>query len=87
MKKAVESRSIWFYALSIVTTVGTALLADENFKSLLGDNIGYITGLMALVGLWLRFTTSKAIEPIIKKKVVPESNLDILNSDIDEYGV
>ena len=72
MKRAVESRSLWFYTLSIVATVGTALLADQNFKDLIGDNVGYVTGLMALVGIGLRLITTR---PIGKE------NLDVLKTD------
>ena len=82
MKRAVESKSIWFYTLSIIVTVGTALLADENFKDLLGDNIGYVTGLMAVVGIGLRLVTTR---PIGKE------NLKVLevdeNQSDDTYGI
>ena len=66
MKKVRQSKTIWFYTLSLIATVGTALLADENFKNLLGDNIGYVTSAMAFVGIALRLVTDKGIE--IKRK-------------------
>ena len=75
MKKATQSKSIWFYTLSLIATVGTALIADENFKNLMGDNIGYVTGFMAIVGIGLRLVTS---QPIGKE------NLKVLEPDEHE---
>lgn len=83
MKKPIQSRSIWFYSLSLIATVGTALLADENFKSLLGDNIGYVTGLMAVVGIGLRIVTSRPIGYDDNNAVEEALKQDM----VDEYGV
>ena len=75
MKRAVQSKSIWFYTLSLVATVGTALMADDNFKQLMGDNMGWVTGIMAVVGIGLRLVTTR---PIGKE------NLEVLEVDWDE---
>lgn len=69
-KAVVKSKSIWFYGLSLIATIGTVLLGDESFKALAGDNVGYLTSFMALVGLALRFVTT---DPIVHKK-----NMEIL---------
>ena len=61
MKRAIASKSIWFYSLSLISTVGVALMADENFKQLMGENMGWVTGAMAVVGLWLRLVTTRPI--------------------------
>ena len=77
MKRAVQSRSLWFYTLTLITTVGTALLADENFKDLIGNNVGYVTGAMAVVGIWLRLISTT--------QIVSKKNLEILDeTDWDE---
>ena len=75
MKRAVQSKSIWFYSLSLIATVGTALMADDNFKQLMGDNMGWVTGIMAVVGIGLRLVTTR---PIGKE------NLEVLEVDWDE---
>ena len=76
MKRAVQSRTLWFSTLSLLAIIGTAILADENLKSLFGDNIGYLMGFVSVCNIALRLATTKAIG---------KENLEILDeTDWDE---
>lgn len=57
-----KSDTLWFNALVIVSSIGTGLLADETFRVMVGDNIGWIGTVLGIIGVILRLTTTKPIE-------------------------
>ena len=56
-----KSETLWVNALIIISAVGTALLADDTFKAVIGDSIGLIGAFIGLVGIVLRISTSKPL--------------------------
>lgn len=72
-----------FNILLIISSVGTALMADENFKALLGDNIGLIGAAVGVAGFFLRFNTTT---PIAKKKVGTAEEMGWTQADDDYTG-
>ena len=82
MKKPIQSKTIWFSSLSLLAVIGTTVLADENLKGLLGDNVGLLVGFVAFVNIGLRLITDKAIGYDNNNAVE-----DALGDDSEEYGV
>ena len=72
----IKSKTVWLNVLLIISSIGTGLLADDTFRTLVGDNIGWIGSVIGVVGVVLRIFTTK---PLGKE------NLDVLEvTDWDE---
>ena len=65
-----------YYILLMVSSVLTALYADETFKMLIGDHIGKIGTAITIIGIGVRW---------LKPRGETKSNLDILDDDENEY--
>ncbi len=61
-KKPIQSKTLWFNGLLVASSVGTALLADENFRILIGNNIETAGAIVGVIGILLRLVTGKQIE-------------------------
>ena len=85
MKPARESKSLWYIFLSAMGVLIAYLVADEDFKDIIGGT-GLIVLFLADKGIqaYLRTITTTAIDPIvIKKKKAPKSNLDVLEDEVN----
>jgi len=76
-KKPIQSKTLWFNVLSIISVIGASLLADSEFRALIGSNATYIIIIMNVVNVALRFFTDKPIKvnpPVVTKPVYRNPN-------------
>ena len=66
----IKSKTLWLNILLVISSIGTGLLADDTFRALVGENIGWIGSIVGLIGIVLRIYTTK---PLGKE------NLDMLD--------
>ena len=89
-KKPVESKSLWFNVLSIISIASASLLADESFREIIGGYAVYLIIFVNVVNMIIRMYTVKPLE-MRKEKPPPKSNLDVLdideNQSDDSYGI
>ena len=64
-KTPLQSKSIWFNGLSIVSLVGASLLADESFRELIGGFAIYLIIGVNVVNMVIR---SYTVKPLVIKK-------------------
>ena len=64
-KRPIESKSIWFNGLSIVSLVGASLLADDSFRELVGNSAIYLIIGVNVINMVIRGYTTK---PLSRKK-------------------
>ncbi len=75
-KKPVQSKVLWFNILTIVSMTLGSLLANDDFRELIGSN--YIALIIAvnLINVILRFYTDKPIEAKENKPKTTNTPLD-----------
>ena len=74
-KKPIESKSLWFNGLTILSLVGASLLGDASFREYIGSSAIYLIIGVNVVNMTIRMYTTKPIE--VKK------NLEILDEETD----
>ena len=79
VKTAIESKSIWFNGLSIISLVGASLLADESFRELVGGFAIYLIIGINVVNMIIRTYT---IKPLVLKK--PKEKLNPLEQALQD---
>ena len=69
-KKPIESKSLWFNVLTIISLVGASLLADESFREIVGGYAIYFIIAVNIINMVIRVYTVKPLE-IHKHKPPP----------------
>ena len=62
VKKPIQSKSYWYYIFVVVGSIVTAILADNNFKELIGSYAVFLVILDKGISFYLRSITTKKIE-------------------------
>ena len=82
-KTALESKSIWFNGLSIISLAIGSLLADDNFRELIGGFAIYLILAVNVINMIIRGYTQKPL--VLKKEKVKLNPLEqALKDDADE---
>lgn len=82
-KKPIQSKNLWFNTLTIISMVGATLLADDNFRELIGGSELLIVVGVAVINMVIRMYTTKPIsreEPV--KPDSEKSPLDIIDDEL-----
>ena len=61
-KRAIESRSYWYYLAVVVGAVIAAIMADDSFKELIGSYFVLFIIADKMISAYLRTITEKKIE-------------------------
>ena len=82
-KKPIQSKSLWFNVLTIVAMVGASLLADDNFRDLVGSNAMFLIIVVNVINMWIRFNTVSPISTKPTTEVSDKTGSDAINK-LDE---
>lgn len=86
-KKPIQSKSLWFNILSIVAIAGAGLLADDNFREMIGSNAIYLIIVVNIVNMLIRGYTDKPISLDKAKTQKPLNPLEeALKKDAEEIN-
>ncbi len=86
-KKPIQSKSLWFNTLSIMAMVGGALLADQQFREIIGTNAIYVIIAVNIINMIIRSYTIKPIsmDPDPSPDLNPVD--EALRKESEEYGI